>query len=103
MTPHSEVVSPRAGYIAAIDTESLGRVIIELGGGRKKLGDKLDMSVGLEMLARLGDQVDAGQPLVRVFVGPESAARVKQSILLPPPLNLATEIQLPKIVAESYT
>jgi len=32
-------------------------VIIELGGGRKKLGDKLDLSVGIEMLVRLGDRV----------------------------------------------
>jgi pyrimidine-nucleoside phosphorylase len=102
VAPHNEVVSPRAGYIAAMDTESLGRVIIELGGGRKKLGDRLDLSVGLEMLARLGDQVDAGQPLVRVFAQPESAASVKQSILSA--IQIGNEqIALPEFVAESYT
>src|SRR3990172_6753919 len=50
VAPAQDVSSPRAGYIAAIDTEQLGRVIIELGVGRKKLGDVLDLSVGLEML-----------------------------------------------------
>jgi pyrimidine-nucleoside phosphorylase len=101
VAPHSDVVSPRAGYVAAIDTEALGRVIIELGGGRKKLGDKLDFSVGLEMLTRLGDRVDAGQPLVRMFAGPESAASVKQSILTAIQIG-EEQIELPEFVAESY-
>lgn len=61
------VVAPRAGRVAAIDTELLGYAIIELGGGRKQKGDAVDPSVGLEMLVRLGDEVEANQPLVRLF------------------------------------
>ena len=45
----------------------LGVAIIELGGGRKVLTDAIDHSVGLEMLAKIGDRVEQGQPLVRVF------------------------------------
>lgn len=81
VAPAQEVAAPRAGYIAAIDAEGLGRVIIELGGGRKKLGDTLDLSTGLEMLARLGDAVEAGQPLVRVFAKPQAAAAVEADLL----------------------
>jgi len=94
VAPASEVATPRAGYVATIDTEALGRVIIELGGGRKKLGDSLDHSTGLEMLVRLGDQVDAGEPLVRVFAKRDDAKRVKHEIVAAitigdeqPPLN----------------
>jgi len=98
----SEVVSPRAGYIIAMDAEALGRVIIELGGGRKKLGDKLDLSVGLEMLARLGDQVAAGQPLVRVFAKLDAAAKVKQDLLTA--IRIGDEpIELSDLIAESST
>ena len=71
----------RAGFVTAIDTEALGHVIIDLGGGRKKLGDALDHSTGLEMLVRLGDRVEAGQPLVRVFAKPDAAARVKHELV----------------------
>lgn len=101
VAPASEVADPRAGYVAAIDTEALGRVIIELGGGRKKLGDVLDLSTGLEMLVRLGERVDAGQPLVRVFARREAAARVNPEIVaaitiadecVPPPLLIAERI-----------
>ncbi len=67
--------------MTAIDTEQLGRVIVELGGGRKKLGDVLDLSVGLEMLVRLGDRVEKGQPLLRVFARPAAAASVEAELI----------------------
>jgi len=63
----AEVLAPRGGFVTAIDTEALGLAIIELGGGRKVMSDKVDHGVGLEMLVRLGDAVEPGQPLVRVF------------------------------------
>jgi pyrimidine-nucleoside phosphorylase len=76
-----EVVSPRDGILAAIDTEQLGRVIIELGGGRKRLGEPLDLSVGLEMQVRLGDEVQRGQRLVRIFAKPQAAYAVQGEVL----------------------
>jgi pyrimidine-nucleoside phosphorylase len=81
VTPASDVPSPRSGFVNAVDTEALGRVIIELGGGRKKLGDAIDHSTGLEMLVRLGDRVDASQPLIRVFAKPAAADRVRSELV----------------------
>jgi pyrimidine-nucleoside phosphorylase len=81
IAPSQEILSARSGFVVAIETEQLGRVIIELGGGRKQLGDKLDLSVGLEMLVRLGDEVEARQPLMRVFAKPDSAERVHEVLL----------------------
>jgi pyrimidine-nucleoside phosphorylase len=74
VAPASEVASPRSGYLSAIDAERLGKAIIAMRGGRQQLGDMLDHSTGIEMLARLGDRVDAGQPIVRVFAQAEVAA-----------------------------
>jgi pyrimidine-nucleoside phosphorylase len=81
VAPASELASPRACFVAAIDAEELGRAIIAMGGGRQKLGDQLDHSTGIEMLVRLGDRVDRGQPLARVFAGPEVAHRVRPMLL----------------------
>ena len=67
VAPASELTADRSGLVSAIDTESLGLAIIELGGGRRQMGDVIDHSVGLEMLVRLGDAVNFGMPLVRVF------------------------------------
>lgn len=81
VAPASEISSRRAGYVAAIHTETLGHVVIELGGGRKKLSDAIDHSTGLELLVRLGDRVAAGQPLIKVFANPEVASRVEQELV----------------------
>jgi pyrimidine-nucleoside phosphorylase len=63
----SVVRAGQAGFVRTIETETLGMLIVDLGGGRKALGQKVDHSVGLQMLVRLGDPVEAGQPLVRIF------------------------------------
>ena len=67
VAPASELTADRAGVVSAIDTETLGLAIISLGGGRRKMGDPINHSVGLEMLVRLGDAVSTGTPLVRIF------------------------------------
>ena len=76
----------RSGIIESIDTETLGWIIIDLGGGRRQLTDAIDHSVGLEMLVRIGDEVSADQPLVRVFASPtkfdEIASRLRSAIAI---------------------
>ncbi len=81
IAPTQEILSPDVGYVSAIDTERLGYVVINLGGGRRQLGDQLDLSVGFEMLVRIGDKVDRGQPLARLFAKPEAAAQVTRDFV----------------------
>lgn len=61
------VRSPAAGTIAQMDTEKIGLSLVELGAGRKKATDDVDPSAGLEMLTHLGQKVESGQPLLRIF------------------------------------
>jgi pyrimidine-nucleoside phosphorylase len=68
----SPILAPFAGYVTAIDAEALGWAVIELGGGRLVLTDKIDFSVGLEMLVRIGDRIDAGQPWMTLFESPHA-------------------------------
>lgn len=75
-----ELYAPRSGYLSAVDGEQLGFVVIELGGGRKVLGDRIDPGVGIEMLCEVGQSVQAGQPVVRVYAR-RSDSLVDQRIL----------------------
>lgn len=75
LAPGSELCSDRAGFIHAIDTEQLGLAIIELGGGRRTKTDRIDHSTGIEMLVRIGDPIEQGQPLVRVFATDPDSVR----------------------------
>lgn len=65
--PFVEFPAPRSGFVTAIDTEQLGLTLIELGAGRRRLEDPLDHSAGLEMLVRIGSEVAAGEPLLRIY------------------------------------
>jgi pyrimidine-nucleoside phosphorylase len=69
-----------AGFIRCIDAEQLGMAVIEMGGGRKVVADRIDHSTGLEMLVRIGERVERGQPLVRLFSRPEEFDRVSRIV-----------------------
>ena len=52
----------------------IGNAIIELGGGRRKLGDVLDLSVGLSDVAAVGEHVDNERPLAVIHASSEGSA-----------------------------
>lgn len=68
------VFAEDAGYLTAVDAFSLGNVIIELGGGRRALGDVLDLSVGLSDMVPIGTKVDREQPLGVIHAADEATA-----------------------------
>jgi pyrimidine-nucleoside phosphorylase len=80
VAPAIEVAASRAGYVARIHTEQLGQAVIELGGGRKVMTDMIDHAVGLEMLVKLGDPVEVGQPLVRMFARTDSGSKCRSLV-----------------------
>ena len=82
--PVTELEAPRSGVVRAIDAEALGYAVIALGGGRRRLGEPIDHSVGLEYLVRIGDRVEAGQPWIRMFArdrGVDEARRLLEAAI----------------------
>jgi pyrimidine-nucleoside phosphorylase len=77
LLPRAPVEAPalcaRSGYVASIDTEELGWAVVELGGGRSTLHADVDRGVGLQVEARIGDEVRVGDPLCRVVGRTEAA------------------------------
>lgn len=80
VAPASDVLASIAGCITAIDCEALGQSVVIMGGGRWQVSDRIDHSVGLEMLVRIGDEVERGQPLVRIFATDSTAVKVRDTI-----------------------
>jgi pyrimidine-nucleoside phosphorylase len=102
LPPASDVLAEAEGFVSAINAELLGVVIIELGGGRKQMGDEIDHAVGLEMLVRIGERVSAGQPLARIFAPPDRAEQVRGLVAAavtfsanstPPPVLIAERVE----------
>ena len=61
-----DVGAPHAGSVLSIDGTALGRAVVALGGGRRAPGDRIDPSVGLSEVVRVGEQVAPGDPLAIV-------------------------------------
>ena len=69
------VYPERAGVVAAVDTRALGIAVVALGGGRTKVTDAVDHSVGLDGVAGLGEAVEPGdRPLCTVHARNEDEA-----------------------------
>ena len=71
----SSVPPAEDGYLAAVDARALGNAIIELGGGRRRADDRLDLSVGFTNIAPIGAAVDQGRPLALVHAAGEVDAQ----------------------------
>lgn len=62
-----EVKSQKAGYLEKVDTRALGRFVMSLGGGRMAVDDKIDHTVGLKVLKRVGDKVEKGESVALLY------------------------------------
>jgi pyrimidine-nucleoside phosphorylase len=60
-------LAPRDGVVALVEPRAIGRGITALGGGRTRVEDTVDPSVGFVVTARPGDVVRAGEPLATIF------------------------------------
>ena len=60
------VRAARSGVVSGFDTRAIGESVRRLGGGRMSLEDSIDLSVGVLLLKKCGDEVSAGEPLLEV-------------------------------------
>ncbi len=60
-------VSSRDGVVERVEPRAIGQGITALGGGRTRVEDRIDPSVGFVITARPGDVVRAGEPLATIF------------------------------------
>lgn len=59
--------APRRGFVASIEPRTVGLGVTALGGGRTKVSDVVDPTVGFVITAKPGDWVEEGEPLATVF------------------------------------
>ncbi len=67
-----EVASPRSGYLSAIHARIVGETVVSLGGGRAKKGDPIDHAVGAIIHHKVGDHVEAGEPLFTIHANDQA-------------------------------
>jgi pyrimidine-nucleoside phosphorylase len=59
--------SPADGIVTRVEPRRIGQAIVELGGGRRTIDDRVDASVGFVIPTKPGQRVRTGEPLASVF------------------------------------
>jgi pyrimidine-nucleoside phosphorylase len=57
-----ELAAPRAGWIARLPARAVGEELVEIGGGRRVKGERIDLAVGFEFVRAVGQRVEASEP-----------------------------------------
>ena len=71
LLPQAEAVevyyAKSAGTILRVEPRAIGRAVVEMGGGRRKVDDVVDPTVGFVITARPGQKVHTSEPLASIF------------------------------------
>jgi thymidine phosphorylase len=79
------VTPDTAGFVSRVDARALGLLVVDLGGGRRRVEDAIDPGVGLADVRTVGDPVDRDRPIAvvhaRTAADAEMAAqRLRQAV-----------------------
>lgn len=69
-----DVTAQKDGYITKMNTEEIGNICVDLGGGRKTKEDIIDYSAGIIMLKKTGEYVKEGEKIAQLYTNNEKAA-----------------------------
>ncbi|HEY6074336.1 MAG TPA: thymidine phosphorylase, partial [Anaerolineales bacterium] len=76
------VKSPRTGYLSGIHARTVGEASVTLGAGRARKTDSVDHAVGFVIHHKVGDHVEAGEPLFTIHANdPAIQAEARDRVL----------------------
>ncbi len=75
VTESFKVESPHAGFVTKVNTADIGHAIAAIGGGRVRIDDKIDPTVGFISDVKIGNAIGAGESLGTVFCSDEEKAK----------------------------
>jgi thymidine phosphorylase len=75
------VQAKTAGVLSACDTRAVGLAVIELGGGRRRVEDRIDPAVGIDEILPLGQTVSASDAIAVVHAADEASAEAAAVLL----------------------
>ncbi|MCX7941137.1 MAG: thymidine phosphorylase [Endomicrobia bacterium] len=76
------VTSTISGFVSHIDTKAIGFACCILGAGREKITDRIDHSVGLRIVKKLGDYVHTGEPIVYIYYNDKTKFEKAKNLIL---------------------
>lgn len=78
---HKEVVLHEAGYVKAIEAESVGKAALVLGAGRETKESVIDLGVGIVIHKKIADEVKQGESVATIYYNDEQKCIAAEAIL----------------------
>jgi len=75
------VIAKRTGFVQPMNTRQIGVELIDLGGGRRKTSDVLNLAVGFSEFVPAGTKVSKGDTLALVHAADEHSADAAVAVL----------------------
>ena len=75
------VYAEHSGYVDKINSETVGRTAMLLGVGRIQTDDPIDPAAGIQLLVQVGDFVQAGQPIARLYTSQAERLEEAQQLM----------------------
>ncbi|HBG48163.1 MAG TPA: thymidine phosphorylase [Cyanobacteria bacterium UBA9971] len=93
-----ELVSEASGYVSKLDALTVAKASKALGTGREKKEDPIDYTAGIRLYKKIGDNINKGEPLAKIYANSEQSGQAAKEIL-----NQAYEIsskkpQIPELI-----
>ena len=70
-----QVEAVKTGYVQKLNAEDVGKIAMHLGAGRMKKEDNIDYAVGIELLKKVGCQVEQGVTIAYIYADDEQKGR----------------------------
>jgi pyrimidine-nucleoside phosphorylase len=80
-TVRREVRAAQGGTVGCVEPRVLGQAVVALGGGRRRMDQEIDLGVGFEVLARVGDDVGVGDLLAVVHAADAAGADIGEQAI----------------------
>ncbi|MFP3872164.1 MAG: pyrimidine-nucleoside phosphorylase [Candidatus Natronoplasma sp.] len=70
-----EMTADKEGCVTGIDAEGVGMSALKLGAGRETKDAEIDLSVGIEVNKKVGDEVEEGESLATIHYSREKGSK----------------------------
>lgn len=76
-----ELKADKSGYLADLNTLTIGKASVETGAGRHKKEDSIDYGAGIILRKRLGDKIEKDEIIAEIFTSNKEKAENAMKIL----------------------
>lgn len=75
------VISEKSGYVSKLNALEIGLSAMLLGAGRENKNDIIDLSVGVELVKKVGSKVEKGEPLAYLYSNGKNEIQAYNKVL----------------------